>query len=181
MKLRPATEADIAALERLIRASVWTLQAPSYSEAQREGALGSVFGVDTQLIRDGSYYLIEIDGQFAACGGRSRRSTLFGADAGKTAAESALDPVRDAARIRAFFVSPEFARRGLGSALLRECERQAQSRGFHRFELVATLCGEPLYARHGFTVSERYGVALGNGETLPVVRMRKTVDVDTPD
>jgi len=178
MKLRPATATDIPALERLIRESVRTLQAQCYSEAQREGALGTVFGVDSQLIRDGTYYLIEIEGQLAACGGWSRRSTMFGADAGKTAAESALDPARDAARIRAFFVAPAFARRGLGSMLLHECERQARHQGFSRFELVATLPGEPLYARHGFTASERYAVPLGNGETLPVVRMHKAISLE---
>ena len=173
MKTRVATENDIKALERLITESVLTLQAHCYSEAQRQGALGTVFGVDSQLIKDGTYYIIEIDDEVVACGGWSYRSTLFGADAGKVEKESQLDPATDAARVRAFFVSPQFARRGLGTKILEECQNRARERGFSKFELVATLVGEPLYAKHGFVSVERYNVTLVNGENLPVVRMVK--------
>lgn len=161
-------------LNELIRASVWKLLAHCYSETQRAGALGTVFGVDSQLIRDQTYYVIEIDGQIAACGGWSFRSTLFGADAGKVNAETELDPDADAARIRAFFVSPSFARQGLGTRILQECEQRAREKGFKRFELVATLLGEPLYAKFGYVACERYEVALPNGENLPVIKMVKT-------
>lgn len=173
MKLRPARESEIEALEALIRASVWDLQKHCYTEAQREGALGTVFGVDVQLIRDQTYYVVELDGQLAACGGWSYRSTLFGANAGQAGVGPALDETKDAARIRAFFVSPHFARRGLGTRILEACEQSARAKGFNKFELVATLAGEPLYAKHGFTALERYAVALPNGENLPVVRMVK--------
>lgn len=173
MNIRAAQESEIEMLEDLIRASVWDLQAHCYTEAQRQGALGTVFGVDSQLIKDRTYYVVEVDGQVAACGGWSFRSTLFGADAGKLDQESELDPTKDAARIRAFFVSPGFSRRGLGTRILHECEQRARAKGFSKFELVATLAGEPLYAKHGFAVTERYEVSLPNGEALPVVRMIK--------
>ena len=173
MNIRAAQESEASVLEELIRASVWDLQAHCYTEAQREGALGTVFGVDSQLIEDQTCYVVEVNGQVAACGGWSYRSTLFGADAGKVEEESELDPTVDAARIRAFFVSPSFSRQGLGTKILQECEQRAREKGFSKFELVATLAGEPLYAKHGFSALERYAVSLPNGEVLPVVRMIK--------
>lgn len=173
MHIRVAKETELDELEKLISSSVWQLQSDTYSEAQRDGALGTVFGVGSQLIKDGTYYVIEIGGQIAACGGWSYRSTLFGADPGKLEAESKLDPKRDAARIRAFFVAPCFARQGLGTKILQECELRAHEKGFKKFELVATLAGEPLYAKSGFSAVERYEVSLSNGEVLPVVKMVK--------
>lgn len=173
MIIRTARESDRQTLEELIRASVWDLQAHCYTEAQRQGALGTVFGIDSQLIKDQTYYVVEIEGHVAACGGWSYRSTLFGADAGKPEQEIELDPTRDAARIRAFFVSPSFSRRGLGTRILHECEQHARERGFSKFELVATLAGEPLYAKHGYSATKRYEVSLPNGEALPVVKMVK--------
>lgn len=173
MTIRVAKASETHTLEALIHEAVWELQASSYSEAQRKGALGTVFGVDSQLIKDSTYYVIEIEGRVVACGGWSYRSTLFGADAGKTSEDTELNPERDAARIRAFFVSPAFARQGLGTRILQTCEEKARRKGFHKFELVATLAGEPLYAKHGFVASERFEVALPNGASLPVVRMVK--------
>lgn len=174
MTLRLATPADVEALRVLIAASVNGLQAGDYNEAQRAGALGSVFGVDTRLIADGTYFVVGTeDGRVAACGGWSRFRTVFGADAMPGREDSYLDPAVDAARIRAFFVHPEFARRGLGSRILQACERAAREAGFHRFELGATLTGVPLYERHGYRELERLAVPLGNGETLAIVRMSK--------
>lgn len=171
--IRPAQTDDVPALEALIRDSVWQLQAKEYSEAQRLGALGTVFGIDTQLIEDQTYYLLEIAGELAACGGWSYRSTLFGADAHKTGPATRLNPQTDAARIRAFFVAPSHARQGLGSVILSHCEKQARERGFSHFELGATLSGQPFYSRHGYRALERVEVPLANAQTLPIIRMHK--------
>lgn len=174
MHLRLAAMADVPALEALIAASVRGLQAGDYTEAQREGALGSVFGVDRALIEDGTYFVIEADGgELAACGGWSRRATLFGSDASPVKEDRWLDPACDAARIRAFFVAPAFARRGLGRRLLAACEEAARRAGFQTFELMATLTGVPLYERHGFGARELASVQLGNGERMSLVRMTK--------
>ncbi len=174
MILRRATAADIPALEALIPLSARTLQAAYYSPAQIEAALGPVFGVDRQLISDATYFVVEEGGQIVGCGGWSKRKTLFGGDEGRSAdEESRLDPHRDPARIRAFFVHPDWARRGIGRQLMEACERAATAAGFRTLELVATLSGEPLYAAFSFRVVERYEIPLPNGLTLPVVRMLK--------
>lgn len=166
---------DIPALEALIPESVRGLQADYYTVEQMEGALGTVFGVDTQLIRDGTYFVVEVESQVVACGGWSRRKTLFGSDHVSEKNDAWLDPARDAARIRAFFVYPAWARRGLGSRIMHACEEAAKEAGFSRLELVATLPGEPLYATHGFKSGEHFEVPLQNGQSLPVVRMSKTI------
>ncbi len=171
--IRTATLEDVPALETLIADSVMRLQARDYTEQQRAGALGTVFGVDGQLIRDGTYFAIESESRIVACGGWSRRGTLFGSDDSPAKDETLLNAATDAARIRAFFVHPEWARRGLGSQIMRACQQAAQQHGFSRLELVATVTGEPLYAAHGFTVIERFNVALANGAALPVIRMGK--------
>jgi GNAT superfamily N-acetyltransferase len=174
--LRLAHSGDVPALEALIPLSARALQAATYSPAQIEGALGTVFAVDRQLIADGTYFVAERDSQMVACGGWSRRKTLFGGDRGRsTLADPLLDPNRDAARIRAFFVHPACARRGVGRLLLSACERAAAEAGFRAMELVATLAGEPLYAAFAFCAVERYDVALANGLSLPVVRMAKAL------
>ncbi len=125
----------------LIAASARELSRDDYTPEQVEGALRGAFGIDTQLIRDGSYFVIEAEGRLAGCGGWSRRRTLFGSDAraGRDATE--LDPARDAAKIRAFFIHPDFARRGLGTLLLERCEQDAMAHGFTRFELMAHVAG----------------------------------------
>lgn len=169
--LRPATLADVPALEQLIPLSVRTLQAASYSPAQMEAALGPVFGVDRHLIQDGTYWVATHEGQVVACGGWSRRLAAFGGDAHQSGLEQFLNPAKDAARIRAFFVHPAHARRGLGRRLLQTCEAAAREAGFTRCMLVATLPGEPLYAAHGYAVQERYEVPLPDAPALPVVRM----------
>lgn len=176
-QLRLATEADILAIHGLIEASVRVLQAGDYTGAQIEGALGTVLGVDTQLIADRTYYLAEAFVQnkkkIAGCGGWSKRKTLFGADRGPGRAPELLDPARDAAKVRAIFVHPDFARRGLGSLILASVEEAARAAGFSRFEMGSTLTGVPLYRLKGYVEVEHMAVPLWNGETLPVVKMVK--------
>lgn len=173
--IRPARLDEAQALAALIVRSVRALQAGDYTPAQLDGALGSVFGVDRQLILDGSYFVAEIDGAMAGCGGWSRRRTLYGADAVADRNDAELTPGVDAARIRAFFVEPRFARQGVGAALLAACEAAAIAYGFTALELGATLTGLPLYSRYGYVAVEHAEAPLPNGLTLAIVRMAKTV------
>jgi len=180
MRLRLATPDDIPALQILIPASVRALQKEHYSERQREGAIGSVFGVDTQLIHDGTYYVVEAaDGEgmtvMAGCGGWSKRKTLYGSDSVPGKNNAWLDPATDAARIRAFFVHPDWPRRGVGSRILEACETAARAAGFTRLEMAATLPGVPLYKARGYAEVEPFDVPLANGEKLPVIRMVKAL------
>ncbi len=174
MKLRLAVVEDIPVLTALIAASVRELQAPDYTESQREAALGSVYGVDTQLIADGTYFAAEVDGVIVACGGWSKRKTLFGADHCAGREDSLLDPAKDAAKIRAFFVHPAWARKGIGTKVLEACESAAMAEGFKRFEMGATLTGVALYKARGYREVEEIAVPLGNGEVLQIVRMEKS-------
>jgi GNAT superfamily N-acetyltransferase len=169
---RLATAADIPALAALIPLSVRGLQT-QYSPAQREAALGDVFGVDTQLIGDGTLFVVEAEGRIVAGGGWSRRPTLFGGDARRAGDQGVLDPRSDPARIRAFFVHPQWARRGLGRALLVASEAAIQAAGFRRVTLTSTLAGEPFYAALGYRVRERFDLAMANGQPLPAVAMEK--------
>ena len=176
--LRFATEADIDALHSLIEASVRGLQANDYTPAQIEGALGTVLGIDTQLIADRTYFVAEsVDcKRLAGCGGWSKRRTLFGADRGPGREPELLDPAIDAAKVRAIFVHPDFARQGLGSLILATVENAARAAGFHRFEMGSTLTGVPLYRLKGYIEVERIVVPLWNGQSLPVVKMVKGAD-----
>lgn len=178
VRIRKAGREDIPALAALIALSVEELQAEHYSAEQRRGALGTVFGVDTQLIDDGTYFVAEMDGEIAGCGGWSQRKTPFGSDHVAVKDDTLLDPQIDAARIRAFFVHPRFARRGIGSAILSACEAAAREAGFTRLMLVATLPGVPLYAARGYEAGESFTVPLQNGIELPVLRMHKHVRVE---
>jgi N-acetylglutamate synthase-like GNAT family acetyltransferase len=173
-KPRLAREADVPALEALIPESVRALLASCYSPAQIEAALGPVFGLDRQLIRDGTYYIVEQDRAIVGCGGWSRRHSLYGSGDCKAREDDLLDPQRDAARVRAFFIHPKWARRGIGRSLVAACERAILGSGFRKVELVATLAGEPLYATFGYTVVERHDIAM-DGLKLPVVRMAKSM------
>ena len=161
--LRLAHEPDIPALEILIPLSVRALQAAHYSPAQMEAALGPVFGVDRQLILDGTYFIAEQQSRIVGCGGWSRRKAMFGGDRDRPGEDALLDPKCDAARIRAFFIHPDFARRGIGRSILVACEAAIQKAGFQSAELVATLTGELLYASSGYTVIERYEVPMSMG------------------
>jgi N-acetylglutamate synthase-like GNAT family acetyltransferase len=179
LTIRPAVPADIPALQALIRASVLGLQAFDYSEAQLHLALQKVFGVDTTLIEDGTYFAVEATAGdqrvIAGCGGWSKRKTLYGSDHCAGREDALLDPACDAAKIRAFFVHPEWARRGVGSKLLDTCEAAAVAAGFRRFEMGATLTGIPLYRARGYVTGERREVPLEPGITLPIVYMAKSL------
>ena len=173
---RLAREDDIPALEALIPVSVRTLQAPHYTPAQMEAALGPVFGVDRQLVRDGTYYVVERNGQIVGCGGWSKRKSLYGGDSGRSGEDAELDPHRDPARVRAFFVHPAWARRGIGRSIMVACERAIIEAGFRSVDIVATLAGEPLYSTFGYAVVERYEIPMTGGLGLPAVRMTKRME-----
>ncbi|MGH9873019.1 MAG: GNAT family N-acetyltransferase [Pyrinomonadaceae bacterium] len=174
IELRPATTADIPALEELIRASVTALSAEHYTSEQIASALSHVFGVDTQLIADETYFVAEIEGQLAGSGGWSKRTTLFGGDQSKSdGLDPLLDPATEAARIRAFYVHPRWSRRGVGSRILTACEEAARAAGFSRIELAATLPGEPLYTARGYAKAEAMQLETPDGESLPAFRMTK--------
>jgi N-acetylglutamate synthase-like GNAT family acetyltransferase len=175
--LRLACESDVPALETLIPLSVRGLQGPYYSPAQMNAALGPVFGVDRQLIRDGTYFVAERDGAIVGCGGWSRRRSLYGGDSGRGNEDGLLDPERDAARVRAFFVHPAWARHGIGRSIMVACERAIVQAGFRTVEIVATLAGEPLYAAFGYAVVERNEIPLAGDLSLPVVRMTKRLQL----
>jgi GNAT superfamily N-acetyltransferase len=175
--IRAAMLDDLAVLQSLVADSVWVLQADDYTDAQREAAIRLVYGVDTQLIRDRTYFVAEHGGEIVACGGWSRRRTLFGGDQHSPSREpELLDPTNEPARIRAFFVKPGWERRGIGSELVRVCEQAALSEGFRRIEMASTLTGVALYSAHGYREVERIEVPLEDGLTLPVIRMAKSIE-----
>ena len=176
--LRLAVAADIPALTQLIDASVRGLQIGDYTAAQIEGALRAVYGVDTQLVADGTYFVVEADAAIVGCGGWSKRRTLYGGDQFASREDSLLDPAREAARIRAFFVHPAWARRGIGGMILAACESAAAAAGFTRLEMGATLTGVPFYRAKGYAECERLSVTLPGGESMTVVRMEKELRVD---
>jgi GNAT superfamily N-acetyltransferase len=170
-RLRAAVLEDVEVLAALLRESVLGLGSADYTSEQLASALTHLFGVDTRLIEDGTYYVAEAEGKPVACGGWSRRRTLFGGDQYSDRSDDRLDPRTEAARIRAFFVHPGWARRGLARRLLEECEGAARAAGFRRLELMATLTGLPLYERHGFRALERSEIELPGGVLFPLVRM----------
>jgi len=190
IRVRKAVPSDIPRLREIIQASVRGLQAEDYSPAQIEGALQSVYGVDSQLIADGTYLVAECvasgegkTGQtgktgkttIVACGGWSKRHTLYGGDQYAAREDSLLDPSRDAAKIRAFFVHPGWARRGIGTLILEACESAAIGAGFTRLEMGATLSGVAFYKAKGYAEVEHQSVPLSNGEALPIIKMAREV------
>ena len=178
---RLARVEDVPALESLIPFSVRALQAGHYSPAQMGAALGPVFGVDRQLIFDGTYFVVEDAGRIVGCGGWSKRRAVFGGDRARSGQDELIDPACDPARVRAFFVHPSLARRGIGRAILKACEQAILENGFRTAELVATLAGQPLYAAFAYRVVERYEVPLAGGLMLPVVRMSKQFKTEDPE
>jgi GNAT superfamily N-acetyltransferase len=172
-QLRKATHRDRPALQALIARSARSLGATDYRPEQIEGALRGAFGVDTQLIDDGTYFVVESEGVLVGCGGWSRRRTLFGGDAHSERNAQELDPNVDAAKIRAFFVDPDHARRGIGKTLLEHCETEARAQGFTRFELMGTLPGVRLYQALGYVGDERVHHPVAPGVTIEFVPMRK--------
>jgi GNAT superfamily N-acetyltransferase len=174
-KIRLARLDDITALNQLIPLCVRTLQTAHYSEAQREAAIGPVFGVDRQLIEDQTYFVAETTaGEIIACGGWSKRQTKCGSSANRLEPDPLIDPRTDAARIRAFFTHPNWSRRGTARAILNACEEALLADGFTRAEIAATLTGEPLYVSAGYRVTEHFDIPLANGLPLPCVRLSKT-------
>jgi GNAT superfamily N-acetyltransferase len=171
--LRKATQADIPALTALIARSARGLSTGDYRPLQIEGALRGAFGVDSQLLADATYFVVEDGGQIVGCGGWSFRSTLFGGDARAERDSSILDPKTQAAKIRAFFVDPAHARRGIGSLLLEHCESQARAYGYREVELMATLPGAKLYAARGYAPSPQVHFDVGSGERIEFIPMRK--------
>ena len=174
-QLRNATLADKARLETLIARSSRTLGARDYTSEQIEGALRGTFGVDTQLITDGTYFVAESDGEILGCGGWSRRRTLFGGDAGTDRDSAELDPQTEPAKIRAFFVDPDHARTGIGRTLLERCEADARAYGFSRVELMATLPGLRLYGSLGYTAGSPVHHEMAPGLTIEFVPMYKNL------
>ncbi len=186
--LRLAFPQDVPALRELINKSVRGLQTLDYTPAQIEGALQTVFGVDSQLIADGTYIVAEAERNAIAlaeaapepseliivgCCGWSKRKTLYGSDHWTGREDALLDPLCDAARIRAFFIHPDWARRGVGSLLLKACEDAARSAGFTRYEMGATLTGAKLFGAKGYAAVKPISIPLVNGESLPVIHMEK--------
>jgi GNAT superfamily N-acetyltransferase len=173
--LRVAVPEDVPAIQALIADSVRVLSRGYYTEEQAESALEYVFGVDSQLIADESYYVIEDEQGMVAAGGWSRRAHLYGGDQTKGAEDALLDPAKDPARIRAFFVAPRAARRGLGRHLYDQCAAAAALSGFTRLELAATMPGVPFYRALGFEMGEQYSISFPDGLDLPLVNMRREI------
>jgi GNAT superfamily N-acetyltransferase len=186
--LRLAVPEDVPFLRGLIDASVRGLQTEDYTPAQIDGALKTVFGVDSQLIADGTYIVAEVSSPdprnhdpsrpetiaaIAGCGGWSKRKTLYGSDHWTGRQDDLLDPRHDAAKIRAFFIHPDWARRGVGTLILEACENAARAAGFTRFEMGATLTGAKLFGVKGYVAVKPISIPLVNGETLPVIHMEK--------
>ncbi|HEX3602917.1 MAG TPA: GNAT family N-acetyltransferase [Steroidobacteraceae bacterium] len=173
--LRKATLDDVPALDALIARSARGLSTADYRTGQIEGALRGAFGVDSQLLADETYFVVEDAGRLVGCGGWSFRSTLFGSDARAGRDSSALDPKTHAAKIRAFFVDPDSARRGIGSLLLDRCEAEARAHGYARVELMATLPGVKLYAARGYVGGARVTFDVGSGESIEFIPMHKNL------
>jgi GNAT superfamily N-acetyltransferase len=186
--LRLAGPEDVPVLRELIEASARGLQAQDYTPAQIEGALKTVFGVDSQLIADGTYIVAEAEADLGdragtasapsglmivGCGGWSKRKTLYGSDHWTGREDALLDPLQDAAKIRAFFIHPDWARRGVGSMILKACEDAAKSAGFTCYEMGATLTGAKLFGAKGYVAVKPISIPLVNGESLPVIHMEK--------
>jgi GNAT superfamily N-acetyltransferase len=174
IRLRLAVPEDIPVLRQLIDASVRSLQTQDYTPAQIEGALKTVFGVDSQLIADRTYMVAETELMIVGCGGWSKRKTLYGSDHWMDREDSLLDPTSDAAKIRAFFIHPDWARRGVGTLILKACEDAAKAAGFTRYEMGATLTGAKLFGVKGYVSVRPISIPLPNGETLPVIHMEKS-------
>jgi GNAT superfamily N-acetyltransferase len=176
--LRLAVESDVPTLTKLIASSVRGLQHGDYSQAQIDSALRTVYGVDSQLISDGTYFVAETVGEpslIVGCGGWSKRKTLYGGDQYAAREDSLLAPSTDAAKIRAFFIHPEWVRLGIGSRILEACEDAAIEGGFRRLEMGSTLTGVALYSGKGYVAAGDMEVPLEDGLCLPIVRMTKTV------
>ena len=179
LRSRLATRDDVSALIPLMNAAIEQLQAPYLEPAQIESSR-AIMGLDQQLIDDRTYFVIEVDGELAGCGGWSRRATLYGGDHSAGRDDAMLDPARDPARVRAMYTDPAFARRGVGRLILELCEQAARAEGFKRLELMSTLAGRPLYEAAGFRVLEEAEDATG-GAPVPLLKMEKWIGDESPE
>ena len=170
---RPARTADLEALRALMDAAISELQKPFLDERQIASSR-AIMGLDTQLVDDGTYFVVEADGRLAGCGGWSRRATLYGGDQSPGRSAVLLDPTKDAARVRAMYTHPHHTRKGVGRLILSLCEEAARAAGFKRVELMATMAGELLYRACGYEPSERLMDDRG-GAAVPLLRMSKTL------
>jgi GNAT superfamily N-acetyltransferase len=173
--IRKAKLDDRAAIEQLIVESARSLSRADYSARQIEAAIAAVFGVDTSLILDGTYFVADSSGRLVGCGGWSKRKTLFGGDRYADRDSGELDPASEPAKIRAFFVHPEYARKGIGRAILLACESEARAYGFRSLELMATLPGLRLYNACGYEAAERVEYEVEDGVKIEFVPMRKVL------
>ena len=173
MIIRKATFEDREPMQQLIAASARLLSRQHYNDAQIEAAIATVFGVDTTLIEDGTYFVAESDGEFVGCGGWSRRKTLFGGDQYSSRDVGYINPQSEPAKIRAFFIHPDHARKGIARAILARCEEEARAHGFRELELAATLPGVEFYKSCGFSERGKFDLELVEGVKLPLVPMRK--------
>jgi N-acetylglutamate synthase-like GNAT family acetyltransferase len=173
--IRQATMEDLPSLEALIALSVRGLSTKDYSSVQIEAALRGAFGVDTDLIKDGTYFIAEAKRDLIGCGGWSKRKTFFGGDKYAIRDSGELDPQYDSAKIRAFFVHPGWARQGIGKAILTRCEAKAREQGFRSLELIATLPGLKFYSALGFEGSEQLNYELTPDLTIRFVPMKKVL------
>jgi GNAT superfamily N-acetyltransferase len=174
MQIRQARLADMERIEAMIARAVMELMGQEYSPEQRRASIGPLFGVDRQIIEDGTYYVVEQAGRLAGSGGWSFRRTLFGGDAVTGRDDSRLVPGVDPAHIRAFYIDPDAARTGIGTRILLQCEADAAAQGFSRYEMMATLTGMPFYARHGYQAGGQFLFSLPGGLGFPLVRMGKS-------
>jgi GNAT superfamily N-acetyltransferase len=175
---RTAAPSDVPALERLAQAAIAELQAGYLSPAQI-AASRAIMGIDTRLVADSTYYVVEHDGELAGCGGWSRRATLYGGDHTAGRDDALLDPASEPARIRAMYTHPRYARRGVGRLVLMVCESAAAAEGFTTLELVATMAGQPLYTAFGFAPIEHFDDT-STGTAIPLVRMTKAIGSSRP-
>jgi GNAT superfamily N-acetyltransferase len=173
--IRLAEDKDLPAVAALMALAIDVLQRSFLTEEQI-AASRAIMGLDTQLVRDGTYFVVECDGRIAGCGGWSRRATLYGGDNSAHARDPALlDPLRDAARVRAMYTHPDFARRGVAQMILARCEAAASAEGFARAQLMSTMSGQPLYRANGYRIIEPAGADV-HGVAVPLIRMEKTLD-----
>lgn len=177
LTLRTALMSDYRSIESLIGASARKLCAADYSPEQIEGALKTAFGLDTQLIADQTYFVVESGQLLVACGGWSYRETLFGSDLEQSRSSRLINPLTGAAKIRAFFVKPEFSRMGIGSMIMRKCEQEALRAGFNKLELMATLLGKKLYEKQGYISEKSIQYSIDSQLTIEFVPMHKEISV----
>jgi GNAT superfamily N-acetyltransferase len=173
LQIRTARLDELAALNTLMDLAIGELLKPFLTETEIMSSR-TIMGLDTQLVKDGTYFAVEADGVLAGCGGWSRRATIYGGDVTPGRDPALLDPARDAARVRAMYTHPAFVRRGVGRMILARCEETARAEGFIRAELVATMAGLPLYRACGYQVVERFTDDRG-GAPVPLARMMKAL------